>query len=64
MAKKKVSKPLNTEKLQKRYERVMEGFGPLEPEVPELRAIPNNSPGIVVVRDYVTYSAYEDPIEG
>lgn len=64
MAKKKRSKPLETNRLQERYERIMEGFEQPINEVPEIRTAPRTTTEYVIVRDYVTYSAYEDPIEG
>jgi hypothetical protein len=65
MAKKSAGKLLSPQDLQKKYERIMKDYEPFEPQVAELRSTPQIGPSeVIVVRDYVTYSAYEDPVEG
>ena len=67
MAKKdRLNKALSAKKIEAEVDRIMKGIPALDVELHDAPTTPSKpaSSGIVVVRDYVTYSAYEDPIEG
>ena len=66
MAKKtKVSKRLSAKKIEADVDRIMKGMPVVEGDLYDTPTVTTKpTSGIVVVRDYVTYSAYEDPIEG
>ena len=63
MAKAKAGKSRSDKKLADDYRRILHDF-----ELDELqltrRSAQTTGGDVIVVRDYVTYSAYEDPIEG
>ena len=66
MAKKgKSSKRLSAKQIEAEVAKIMKGVPALDMELHDA-PLPPGKPagGVVVVRDYVTYSAYEDPIEG